>query len=232
MSLFTIEHPERQTRTNRSVVKSNAIIREYENMTLEEYIYLEPKAIRFAKWYYSKRQLSLSQAEDDAHDVVTDLYFNAPSFEKKSKTQRIICYMHRIRSRIKDKAKALWTKQGKVLTTGLSIDEAPKGEIDDDGDEEDIETALLSDGGKSAAEIRSFDEPGQEPPFIYLVRAEVENLGPIRKRLAKAIMRYRFRDEARRFLKMCNSTFWKLIRSMRANFEDCLEARNLYFETR
>lgn len=200
-------------------------------MTTEEYMKYEPKAIKFARWLYSKRQLSLSQAEDDAHDVVTDLYFESdPKWDTLQGKARQIAIMHRIRSRIKNKARHLWTKQELISTTGLSIDEAPKGEFTDDGDEENIETCLLSDSGAQAAAIRAFDEPGLEPPFVYLVRAEVENLGPIRNRLAKAVMRFRFRDEARRHLKLCKSTFWKLLQSLRPNFLPCLYARNLYFD--
>ncbi len=200
-------------------------------MTKEEYMKYEPKAIKFARWLYSKRQLSLSQAEDDAHDVVTDLYFEPdPKWDALQGKARQIAIMHRIRSRIKNKARHLWTRQELILTTGLSIDDAPKGEFNDDGDEENIETTLLSDGGKFAAEVRAFDEPGLEPPFVYLVRAEVAKLDGIKRKVVKSVMKWPFLEEARRHTKLCKSAFWGNLKNLRPRFTQCLRARNEYFK--
>lgn len=199
-------------------------------MTKEEYMKYEPKAIKFARWLYSKRQLSLSQAEDDAHDVVTDLYFEPdPKWDTLQGKARQIAIIHRIRSRIKDKAKSLWTKQGMILTTGLSIDEAPKGEFNDDGDEENIETTLLSDGGKSAAQVRAFDEPGLEPPFVYLVRAEVAKLRGLKSKVSRATMRYQTIREALIKTKLYTRLFYAILKNLQPTFSQCLRARNEFF---
>lgn len=197
-------------------------------MTNEEYEKFTKKAVKFALYHYGKRQLSLTTAEDDARDIVSDIFMRKEerAWKTAAYDEREAMILNRIRSRIRNAAKKLWTKKEVVFTTGLSVDEAPHGDFSDDGDEENIESALLSDNGKCAQEIRSFDELGPLPPFSYLVRYEVSRLRGLDSKVARSVMKYRTITEAIKKTKLGSKLFYAILKNLKPRFTQCLQARN------
>ena len=202
-------------------------------MDAEEMRVVQRLARRLARRIYRKAQLPQWMADDDAHDLWTDFCRSgsAPWLDVQDAQHRKALRIRTIKARLRNTARHRWTLQERISVTGLSVDEAPFGDYDDDGNENNIESALIADAGRHAELIRSFECPDPEPEWILLTRqlvAEILNDSSPRnyalRRVCRALMTSRTITAARQ--KSCVSD-WKIrgiLKKFKVRFAQCFRA--------
>ena len=140
----------------------------YEEATGKFYAY----AVQKAHELYKQAGLSMWMAEDDAYNTCVDLImgrikpWRGARDEKHRHALILTCITRRIENLVRNNC----TLRQSPANRALSVDEAPHSDFDEDGNEENIETALIQDNGSGAALIRDYEDPTPEPAYAVLTR--------------------------------------------------------------
>ena len=206
-------------------------------MTLEELERCEKYAESKARHLYKLHGVSPTYGSDDAHDVCTDLFLGKerPWRTATDARHRKALLYTCITKRIKDCLRKRLKLSEQPMTRAVSVDEAPHGDFDEDGNETNIESTLISDGGRQAELVCELDDPTGDPLWVEMTR-EVERqilndpreknnaarrvCRTLRKALTKSVMRLRAsvsEDEFRDILKNFQVRFAQCFRAWRAS---------------
>ena len=144
-------------------------------MTLEELERCEKYAEAKARHLYKLHGVSPTYGSDDAHDVCTDLFLGKERPWRTATDARhrkaLICIC--IGNRLKGCLRKRLTLSEQPMTRAVSVDEAPHGDFDEDGNETNIESALISDEGHQAELICELDDPTGDPAWVEMTRETV-----------------------------------------------------------
>ena len=169
-------------------------------LTLEELERYEKLATDFAERLYLANGVSATAGADDAHDICTDAFLarKQPWRKAEDKDHRRALIRTYIKNHVMNALRHRLTAIEKVNTRAISVDEAPHGTFDEDGNEENIETALLTDEGFYADLTRNYEDPSPEPKYVTMTRDEVRRIMTRARRSTRSMKSDTFaRTEAR-----------------------------------
>ena len=202
-------------------------------LTLEELERYEKLATDFAERLYAANGVSASYGADDAHDVCTDAFLarRQPWRKAEDEKHRKALIVSRLKSRIKDALRHRLTAIEKVNTRAISVDEAPHGTFDEDGNEENIETALLTDEGFYANLTRNYENPTPEPAYVTMtqdvVRQIMNDSRPeckTSRRVCRALKKTLTHSAARSFSRVSERDFRGILKNFQMRFAQCFRA--------
>ena len=206
-------------------------------MTPVEVTKYETFAIQLARQLYHEAGLSPSWANDDAHDLCVDLILapRHPWDDIADPDHRRALILTCIRRRLANKRRKRLTYGSRVMTWAISVDRAPFGTFDENGNEENIESALIQDDGRQAEAIRSYDE--SEPEYVAMTRKEVDRiLSDARhndeRRVCRALQTTLTRTAAKRKSRVSVRRFRYIMKKFQVRFAQCLRAYHAYLESR
>lgn len=187
-------------------------------------------AVMKAQQMYRAAKLSESLAADDAHDICVNLFIGneTPWENAKDENHRAALIRTRICSRLRDKLRQHLSLANQVCTRAISVDEAPRGEYDEDGNETNIESALIEDYGTQAEMIRNFDNPDPLPDYIYLTRYFESLLRPRGRKLCRALKTTWTRQDAWKKSGLSDRQFRKFLTFFERHFAQCFRAYSQY----
>lgn len=204
-------------------------------MTLEELVHYEKYAADFAERLYLANGVSATAGADDAHDICTNAFLarKQPWRKAEDEKHRHAIIVSRLKSRIKDALRHRLADYEKVMTYAISVDEAPHGNIDEDGNEENIETALLTDEGFYADLTRNYEDPSPEPAYVTMtqdvVRQIYANTRDLKsRRVCRALQKTLTRSVARSFAGVSRRDFCDILKNFQMRFAQCFRAWRAY----
>ena len=215
-------------------------------MTLEELERYEKLATDFAERLYAANGVSASYGADDAHDVCTDAFLarKQPWRKAEDEDHRRALIRTYIKNHVMNALRHRLTAIEKVNTRAISVDEAPHGTFDEDGNEENIETALISDEGRQAELTRNFDDPTPEPKYVTMTRDEVRRImtrarrstrsmksdtfARTEARVCRALTRTLTKSVARKKSQTGRTVFALVLKNFQVRFAQCFRAWREY----
>ena len=200
-------------------------------MTLEELGRYEKYAESKARHLYKLNGVSPTYGSDDAHDVCTDLFLGKERPWRRATDARhrkaLICTS--IGNRLKDRLRKRLKLSEQPMTRAVSVDEAPHGDFDEDGNETNIESTLISDGGRQAELVCELDDPTGDPLWVEMTREVVEAIHAntrdlpsrrtchaLRSSLTLSVARYKSKLSAKKF---CD-----ILKNFQVRFAQCFRA--------
>ena len=199
-------------------------------MTLDEFNKTVKYALNYAHIKFAAAGLSPTTGEDEAYNICVDLFLGKerPWLGAKDARHRQALIYTRIKSRIENAARNQITLGEQVNTRAVAIDEAPHGEYTEDGDEVNIESSLLTDGGRGADLTRNYEDPTPEPDYVYLTRIQEMKLHRFGKKACRLLKKTMSKDESRRKLKVSRKTFGTILTFFKKHFAQCHKAFGQY----
>ena len=182
-------------------------------MTLEELVHYEKYAADFAERLYLANGVSATAGADDAHDICTNAFLarKQPWRKAEDEDHRRALIRTYIKNHVKNALRDRLAANEKVITRAISVDEAPHGNIDEDGNEENIETALLTDEGFYADLTRNYEDPSPEPAYVTMTQDVVRQ---IMTRARRSTLNDAADSFARAEARVCNALQKTLTRSV------------------
>ena len=200
-------------------------------MTLEELVHYEKYAADFAERLYLANGVSATAGADDAHDICTNAFLarKQPWRKAEDEDHRRALIRTYIKNHVKNALRDRLAANEKVITRAISVDEAPHGTFDEDGNEENIETALLTDEGFYADLTRNYEDPSPEPEYVTMtqdvVRQIYANTRDLKsRRVCRALQKTLTRSVARSFLRVSKSDFCDILKNFQVRFAQCFRA--------
>lgn len=211
-------------------------------MTLEELGRYEKYAESKARHLYKLNGVSPTYGSDDAHDVCTDLFLGKerPWRTATDARHRKALIYTCIANRLRDCLRRRLSLSEQPMTRALSVDEAPRGDFDEDGNETNIESALISDEGRQAELVCELDDPTGDPLWVEMTRVEVGKLemrarrktkrkaddrfAKAQARVSHALQKALTRSAAMTISATDEACFTLVLKNFKARFAQCFRA--------
>lgn len=200
-------------------------------MTLEELVRCEKYAEKKARQFYLAAGVSPTWGADDAHDVCTTLFLGKERPWKRAKDarHRKALMLKCISGRIQDRLRIRLSDGETPMTRALSVDESPRGTFDENDDETNIESTLISDEGRQADLVCELDDPTGEPEWITMTRKEVSKVQQdtrelSRIRVCNALLRSLTKSVAQEKSRVSEAEFLDILKNFQMRFAQCFRA--------
>ena len=195
-------------------------------MTLDEFNKTVKYALNYAHIKFAAAGLSPTTGEDEAYNICVDLFLGKerPWLGAKDARHRQALIYTCIKRRIENAARNQITLGEQVNTRAVAIDEAPHGEYTEDGDEVNIESSLLTDGGRGADLTRNYEDPTPEPDYVYLTRIQEMKLHSQGKKVCRSLKKTMCQFESMQVLRLSKRQFGKILTFFKRHFALCYKA--------
>ena len=200
-------------------------------MTLEELARYEKSAAKYAEQLYAGCGVSATYGAEDAHDICVNAFLakKQPWQKAKDEIHREALILTRLKSRIKNTLRHRLNRTEQVMTRAISVDEAPHGTFDEDGNEENIETTLISDEGRYAELTRNYEDPTPEPAYIKMTREEERkiyaNTRDLKsRRVCRALKKTLTHSAAREISRVSKRDFCDILKNFQTRFTPSFRA--------